>query len=86
MANSEMLVVTTDTIPGKKIVKTIGAVQARNNPLLGAMFAASNARKNIEKEANKLGANAIVGLQTNRETHGRQITYYLTGTAVIVED
>jgi uncharacterized protein YbjQ (UPF0145 family) len=86
MASSTLLVVTTDTIPGKKITKTLGMVQARNNPLVGALFAASNAQKNLEKEATKLGANAIIGLQTQRQQNGRNIVYYLSGTAVFVED
>lgn len=88
----EIIVVTTDNITGKKIVKTIGEVAARNNPLLGVAFAKSSADKQLKKSAYKMGANAVVGLQSQRETirlkHSgkQQITYYLSGTAVVVED
>ncbi len=77
---------TTDTIPGKKIVKSLDAVQSQSNPLGGAGLAQSSAKKALEKEALKLGANAIVGYRTDRQQSKTQITYYMYGTAVIVED
>ncbi len=85
IVESKVMVVTTDTIPGKRIVKTLGNVQAQNNPLLGAGVAEIDARRNLIKEAQKLGANAIVGLRSERRQHKSQITYYMYGTAVIVE-
>ena len=47
-----MLVSTTDTIPGMKIVKALGEVHARNNPFaLGlAPDMAENAKKYLIKE------------------------------------
>jgi uncharacterized protein YbjQ (UPF0145 family) len=82
----EKLVSTTDAIPGKKITKVLGEVHARNNPLATTLDGAENAKRNLEKEAKKLGANAIVGFRTERQQHKRNITYYAYGTAVIVED
>lgn len=86
IAEADVLVVTTETVSGKKIVKTLGAIQARNNPLFGAALAEINARKNLVREARKLGANAVVGVRTERQQHRKQITYYLYGTAVVLED
>ena len=82
----DIIAVTTDTIAGKKIVKTLGAVQARNNPLLGVGVAEIDSRRNLMKEARKLGANAITGMKTERQQTKSGITYYMYGTAVIVED
>lgn len=86
IAEADVLVVTTEAVPGKKIVKTLGTVQARNNPFLGAALAEINARKNLVQEARKLGANAVVGVRTERQQHKEQITYYMYGTAVVLED
>jgi uncharacterized protein YbjQ (UPF0145 family)/uncharacterized membrane protein len=83
---SGIVAVTTDTIPGKKIVKVLGSVQARNNPLLGPEVAEIDARRNLIKEALKLGANAIIGMKIERQQTKRHITYYMYGTAVIIED
>jgi len=74
-----MIVVTTDTIPGKKIVKTIGAVDARCS-----MFVRNevkSAQSNLEKKTKKLGANAIVGFKVEKVS-GVAHAY---GTAVIAE-
>jgi uncharacterized protein YbjQ (UPF0145 family) len=81
-----MIVVSTDTIPGKRIVKVLGAIQARNNPFAFTFNMAKNAQENLEKEARKLGANAIVGFRMERQQHRRRVTYFAYGTAVIVED
>ena len=81
-----MIVTTTETIPGKKIVKVLGAVHARNNPFAITMDMAKNAQQYLEKEAEKLGANAIVGFRTERQQQRRTIAYFAYGTAVIVED
>ena len=89
-----IMVVTTDTIPGKKIVKTLGQVRARNSALLSHQMAGwsleqateSDARRNLMKEAQALGANAIVGAKTERHESKGDVTYYVYGTAVIAED
>jgi len=81
-----MIVVTTDTIPGKKVVKVFGEVHARNNPFAFSLDGAANAKKYLEKEAEKLGANAIVGVRTERQAQRRTITYYAYGTAVLMEE
>lgn len=81
-----MIISTTDTIPGKKIVKVLGEVHARNNPFAISLDPAENAKRYLEKEAEKLGANAIVGFRTERQERRRNVTYYAYGTAVVVED
>jgi uncharacterized protein YbjQ (UPF0145 family) len=81
-----MIIVTTDEIPGKKIVKMFGEIHARNNPFAFTLDGAANAKKYLEKEAEKVGANAIVGVRTERQARKRTVTYYAYGTAVMVED
>jgi uncharacterized protein YbjQ (UPF0145 family) len=104
-----MLMATTDTIPGKTIVKHMGLV--RGNTIRGRhvgrdilaglrnlvggeiveytkLMAESReqALDRMTEEANKLGANAIVGLRFSTaeiENHAAEILAY--GTAVIVE-
>lgn len=85
-----MMVSTTDTIPGYKVVKLLGAIEARNNPLAFTFDMAKNARQYLEKRAEELGANAIIGFASERnESRTRRgrasITYYVHGTAAIVE-
>ena len=92
-----MIVSTTETIPGYKIVKVLGEVEARNNPFALALDMSKNAKEYLIKEAEKLGANAIVGFHTQREQYrsgrmGRKpragkirVVYYSQGTAVIVK-
>lgn len=91
-----MLVSTTDSIAGKKIVKVLGEVHARNNPFGLGLDAAKNAKNYLIKEAEKLGANAIIGFQSQREQYRSGVSknhrgrirwvYYSIGTAVIIED
>lgn len=79
-----MIVSTTDTIPGKKIVKTLGIVHTKVGFL--AIISPEMAQGNLEKQAEKLGANAIVGLKIEakqRRSHVQKYSAY--GTAVIVE-
>lgn len=90
----DVMVVTTDTIPGKKIVRVLGLVHARNSALLSYRMAGrwleqateSDTRRNLLKEARALGANAIVGVKTERHEERGDVTYYMYGTAVIAED
>jgi len=81
-----MIVTTTDTVPGKKIVKVLGEVHARNNPFAITLDMAENAKSYLEKEAQKLGANAIVGFRIEPQKFKRHTSYYAYGTAVVVED
>lgn len=74
-----MLVVTTDTIPGKNIVRTIGALDVKCS--MFALKEFKSAQSNLEKKAEKLGANAIVGFKVEKVS-GVAHAY---GTAVIVE-
>ena len=86
----KMFVSTTDTIPGYKIVKLLETIEARNNPFALTFNMAKNARQYLELHAEKLGANAIVGFASERNESRRKsgrasITYYVHGTAAIVE-
>ena len=81
-----IIISTTDTIPEKKIVKMLGSIQARNNPFAITLDMSENAQRNLEKEAEKIEANAIVGMKIERQQHKKSITYFAYGTAVIVED
>ena len=74
-----MIVTTTDTILGKGIVKMIGAIDTRCSHFV--LSEAKSAQKNLEKEAEKLEANAIIGLRIEKIS-GVAHAY---GTAVIVE-
>jgi uncharacterized protein YbjQ (UPF0145 family) len=74
-----MIISTTDTVPGKKVVKTIGVVEARRSHFV--LNKAKSAQKNLEKEAEKIGANAIIGFRIAKVS-GVAHAY---GTAVIVE-
>lgn len=77
-----MIVSTTDTIAGMKIVKTINAIEAKSNML--ALNARESARKNLEKKAEELSANAIIGFKI-RHIPFTGVAHAL-GTAVIVEE
>ena len=104
-----MLLSTTETIPGKKVVKHVGLVRgntirarhvgkdilAHLRNLVGGeiveytkLLAESReqALDRMVEEANKLGANAVVGLRFSTaeiESHAAEILAY--GTAVVVE-
>ncbi len=85
-----MIVSTTDTIPGKKIVKMLGLVEASSGFL--ALTLAPNpekdARKKLEKKAEQLGANAILVYRSERAHHRVRAQSYVRsyGTAVVVQD
>ena len=74
-----MIVVTTDAIPGKKIVKVIGAIDARCS--IFVLNEVKSAQSNLEKKAEKLGANAVVGFKIEKVS-GVAHAY---GTAVVAE-
>ena len=77
-----MIVSTTNTLEGMKIVKTIGAIDAKSSSL--SFDEVKSARKNLEKKAEKLGANAIINLKYDKTTP-LVGALYAYGTAVIVE-
>ncbi|MCL0036270.1 hypothetical protein M1N47_02435 [Dehalococcoidia bacterium] len=77
---------TTDTVHGKKIVRTLAMVESHSDPMLGAALAHSSTKKGLENEALKIGANAIVGIKTERLEHKGEVSYYMSGTAVVIED
>lgn len=81
----DIVLVTTDSIPGRRIVTTLGPVQARNKPALGPGVVGIDARKDLSQKARKLGANAIVGLRIEREDTEGGGAYFVSGTAVITE-
>jgi hypothetical protein len=67
---------TTESVSGKTIVRSLGTVEAQSNPLAGPGVAQSSAKKTLEKEAIKMGANAIVGFRTERNESESNLTYY----------
>lgn len=71
----EIIVVTTNDIPGKKIVKTLGLVEARCKRFV--LHEEKSARENLIKKAREMGANAILGYSYYK--------LWARGTAVIVE-
>jgi len=84
-----VIIVTTDSIPGKKIVKTHGLVQASSGLQTGGgadSIAEIDARRDLMKEARRLGANAVIGMKTTRQLEGGGVTYNMYGTAVVAED
>ena len=87
-----MIATTTETIPGKKIVKVLGTVHAKETFTGGYLVSPDMAQRKLEKEAEKLGANAIVGLIIEEKQRTKNVSlfrprhYSAYGTAVIVED
>ena len=85
-----MIVSTTDTIAGKRIVKVLGTVHTKE-PVFGTRSVSPElAQKNLEKQAEKSAANAIMGLrieerQRTKWIRGLPRRYYAYGTAVVVE-
>jgi uncharacterized protein YbjQ (UPF0145 family) len=74
-----MIVSTTDSIAGKKVVQTLGAIDARCS-----MFVrneAQSAQKNLEKKAEQMGANAVIGYRIEKISG----VAHAIGTAVIIE-
>ena len=72
---SEILVVTTDSIPGKKIVKVLGEIDARCSYFV--RDEQKSAKTNLIKKAKKIEDNAIVGFRYEK--------MHAYGTAVLIE-
>jgi len=87
-----MIVTTTETIPGKKIVQVLGTVHAKESFTGGYLVSPEMAQRKLAKEAEKLGANAIVGLKIEEKQRTKHVSllrhrhYSAYGTAVIVEE
>jgi len=74
-----MIVSTTDSIAGKKIIQTLGAIDARCSMFV--MNEAKSAQKNLEKRAEEMGANAVIGYRLEKISG----VAHAIGTAVIME-
>lgn len=74
-----MIVSTTDTIAGKKVVKTLGAIDARCSMFV--LNEVKSAQKNLEKKADSMGANAIIGYKIEKVSG----VAHAFGTAVVIE-
>lgn len=75
---TDMIVVATDTVPARPIVKTIGAVEAKSSFFVLNMT--KSAQRNLEKKASEAGANAIIGFKTEKVSG----VVHAKGTAVVV--
>jgi len=74
-----MIISTTNTIEGMKIIKTLGVVDAKST--IFTSNAANSARNNLEAEAEQKGGNAIIGYRVEMEPiTGRAHAY---GTVVV---
>jgi len=83
----DIIVVDTNDIPGKKIIKKLGEIKtkcdATKDKRIGKLAEfRGEAPNKLKKIAYKLGANSIIGAQF--EYIGGDLVYY--GTAIIVED
>ena len=78
-----MIVSTTNTIEGMKIVKNLGYLEAKPKTL--SWDTRKSARKSLEKKAEELGANAIINFKA-QDLLGVGIGAFASGNAVIVED
>ena len=83
----DILIVETNVIPEKKIIKTLGKVKTKINAkesdiLKLAKFRWEVAPVKLRKIAHKLGANAIIEVRYGN----RGMDFVGEGTAVIVED
>jgi len=78
-----MIVSTTDTIEGMKIVKNLGYLEAKPKAL--SWDTRKSARKNLEKKAEELGANAIINFKA-QDSLGVGIGAFASGNAVIIEE
>ncbi|WP_456472080.1 heavy metal-binding domain-containing protein [Methanocaldococcus sp.] len=73
-----MIVTTTETLEGYKIVEYIGII-------VGCGDDPEDALTDLEEIGEELGANAIVGVKIFNEILDNEITYYAYGTAVRVK-
>jgi len=83
-----MIISKTNTIEGMKIVKNLGYIEAKPKTL--SWDTRKSARINLEKEAEKLGANAIIGFKVQES---RPLLYpsisvgtVASGDAVVVKE
>jgi hypothetical protein len=76
-----MIVVAEEEVPKRKIIKVLGAIEASPGPL--ALNSVKSARKRLEKEAEELGANAIINYKIKTQVLG--LGTLASGTAVIIE-
>ena len=71
----EVVIVTTNNVPGKEVIKTFGMIEARCGRFVRSEE--KSARENLIKKAMEMGANAIVGYSYAK--------MWARGTAVLVE-
>ncbi len=80
------MITTTETIPGYKIVRTIGLVTAVSEYKMSrprkALYDALN---NLIEQAKARGANAIIALRINATTGSEVMAIVVYGTAVRAE-
>lgn len=77
-----MIISTTNTIEGMKIIKNFGYVEAKPNAM--SWNTRKSARKNLEKKSEELGANAIINFKA-QDLLGLGVGAFASGEAVIIE-
>jgi len=77
-----MIVTTTDNVPGQKIAKILGVVHDSRTAWASGKKAQDLIMKELVKQAEALGADAIIGLKLELASFGG---YIGTGTAVKLE-
>ena len=75
-----MLIVTTEQIAGKKIIKVLGLVHGE-----GYFIEITKVVELMTTQAEEMGANAIVGVRLNSWTVLETTRHEAYGTAVVVE-
>lgn len=77
-----MIISSSNTIEGMKIVKNFGYVEAKPNVI--SWGTRKSARKNLEKKVEELGANAIINFKA-QDLLGVGVGAFASGEAVLVE-
>jgi len=75
-----IIVTTTDIVPGKEIVEILGVVHGKSEKWTTESRAKDSAVKKMVEKAEKLGADAIVGVKITAGGLGRSVA--VMGTAV----
>lgn len=76
-----MIVTTTESIPGMRIVKIIGTVTASRTAWVRISKATEKVNLDLIRKATEIGGNAIIGVKYQKDWLGNVMA---TGTVVVV--